>query len=153
MSFGLNRAEVIGRLGADVTVNQLASGGRVANLSVATDESYIDAEGQRRARRPDRVAPDRDVPGRPDRHAPETRDQGPPGLRRGQAADPPLEEGRRGLRPVLDRDPARSRIGRVQFLDKPNGNGSTAPGDQPSTLQANATPEIDAGDTSDLPFE
>ena len=41
MSFGLNRAEVIGRLGADVTVNHLTSGGRVANLSVATDESYL----------------------------------------------------------------------------------------------------------------
>ncbi len=49
MSFGLNRAEVIGRLGADVTINSLASGGRVANMSVATDESYIDraAGGQR----------------------------------------------------------------------------------------------------------
>ena len=34
MAFGLNRAELIGRLGADVTVNQLASGGRVANLPV-----------------------------------------------------------------------------------------------------------------------
>ena len=42
MSFGLNRAEVIGRLGADVTVNHLASGGRVANMSVATDEGYLD---------------------------------------------------------------------------------------------------------------
>lgn len=29
MSFGLNRAEVIGRLGADATVNHLVSGGRV----------------------------------------------------------------------------------------------------------------------------
>ena len=49
MSFGLNRAEVIGRLGADVTVNSLASGGRVANMSIATDESYIDrhAGGER----------------------------------------------------------------------------------------------------------
>ena len=45
MSFGLNRAEVIGPLGADVTVNHLASGGRVANMSVATDESYIDRNG------------------------------------------------------------------------------------------------------------
>ena len=44
MSFGLNRAEVIGRLGADVTVNHLASGGRVANLSIATDEGYIDKQ-------------------------------------------------------------------------------------------------------------
>ena len=42
MAFGLNRVELIGRLGADVTVNQLMSGGRVANLSIATDESYID---------------------------------------------------------------------------------------------------------------
>ena len=48
MAFGLNRAEVIGRLGDDVTVTALASGGRVANLSVATDESYIDKQsGQR----------------------------------------------------------------------------------------------------------
>ena len=45
MSFGLNRAEVIGRLGADVTINSLASGGRVANMSIATDESYIDRQG------------------------------------------------------------------------------------------------------------
>ena len=45
MSFGLNRAEVIGRLGADATINHLASGGRVANLSIATDESYIDKAG------------------------------------------------------------------------------------------------------------
>ena len=48
MSFGLNRAEVIGRLGADVTINSLASGGRVANMSVATDEGYLDRQsGQR----------------------------------------------------------------------------------------------------------
>ncbi len=45
MSFGLNRAEVIGRLGADVTVNHLASGDRVANMSIATDESYVDRNG------------------------------------------------------------------------------------------------------------
>ena len=42
MAFGMNRAELIGRLGADVTVNHLASGGRVANLSIATDESFVD---------------------------------------------------------------------------------------------------------------
>ena len=44
MSFGMNRVELIGRLGADVTVNHLASGGRVANLSIATDESYMDRQ-------------------------------------------------------------------------------------------------------------
>ena len=42
MAFGLNRAEVIGRLGADVVINHLTNGGRVANMSVATDESYMD---------------------------------------------------------------------------------------------------------------
>ena len=41
MAFGQNRVFLIGRLGADATVNSLTSGGRVANMSVATDESYI----------------------------------------------------------------------------------------------------------------
>ena len=45
MAFGLNLAQVIGRLGDDVTIHNLASGGRVANMSVATDESYIDRNG------------------------------------------------------------------------------------------------------------
>ena len=47
MSFGMNRAELIGRLGADATITNLASGGRVANLSVATDEGYVDKSGER----------------------------------------------------------------------------------------------------------
>jgi len=41
MPFGLNRAEVIGRLGDDVAINHLASGGRVANMSIATDERAL----------------------------------------------------------------------------------------------------------------
>ena len=45
MAFGLNMAQVIGRLGDDVTINHLVTGGRVANMSVATDESYIDRNG------------------------------------------------------------------------------------------------------------
>ena len=44
MAFGLNRVELIGRIGQDVTVNHLASGGRVAHLSVATDESYLNRQ-------------------------------------------------------------------------------------------------------------
>ena len=47
MSFGMNRVELIGRLGADVSVNHLASGGRVANLSIATDESYFNGSGEK----------------------------------------------------------------------------------------------------------
>ena len=51
MAYGLNRAQVIGRLGADVTVHHFPTGGRVANLSVATDESYMDkTTGERRDR-------------------------------------------------------------------------------------------------------
>ena len=34
MAFGKNYAEIVGRLGADVTINHLASGGRVANPPV-----------------------------------------------------------------------------------------------------------------------
>ncbi len=34
MSFEMNRVELIGRLGADVTMNHLMSGRRVANLSI-----------------------------------------------------------------------------------------------------------------------
>ena len=44
MAFGLNKVSLIGRIGADVIVNHLASGGRVANLSVATDESYVNKQ-------------------------------------------------------------------------------------------------------------
>ena len=42
MSFGLNQAQIIGRLGDDATIHNLANGGRVANLSIATDEGYVD---------------------------------------------------------------------------------------------------------------
>ena len=51
MAFGLNRAEVIGRLGNDVSINQLASGGRVANFSLATDESFTDKQSGERVDR------------------------------------------------------------------------------------------------------
>ena len=51
MPFGLNSAQIIGRLGADATISNLASGGRVANMSVATDESYIDRQSGERVDR------------------------------------------------------------------------------------------------------
>ena len=40
--FGLNNPQLIGRLGADATISHLTNGGRVANVSIATDESYLD---------------------------------------------------------------------------------------------------------------
>ena len=42
MAFGLNMAQLIGRLGQDAAIHHLPSGNRVANMSVAIDESYID---------------------------------------------------------------------------------------------------------------
>ena len=51
MAFGLNMAQLIGRLGDDAAVHHLPSGNRVANMSVAIDESYIDRQsGERRDR-------------------------------------------------------------------------------------------------------
>ena len=41
MAFGKNFVELIGRLGRDADVHDLTDGGRVANLSVATDEGYF----------------------------------------------------------------------------------------------------------------
>ncbi len=44
MAFGLNRAEVIGRLGGDVSISSMQSGDRVASFSIATDESYVNKQ-------------------------------------------------------------------------------------------------------------
>ncbi len=41
MAFGKNYVELIGRLGRDAEIHELRSGGKVANLSVATDEGYF----------------------------------------------------------------------------------------------------------------
>ena len=38
----VNRAKIIGRLNADATIYNLLGGGRVANITIATDERYID---------------------------------------------------------------------------------------------------------------
>ncbi len=109
MSFGLNRAEVISRLGADVTVNHLASGGGPRGQPERRHRRELHRpERRRRADRQDRVASGRHLPRRADRHADQEREEGPAGLRRGQDADAVLAQGRRGLRPVLHRDPPRS---------------------------------------------
>ncbi|MDR2162192.1 MAG: single-stranded DNA-binding protein [Desulfovibrio sp.] len=43
----LNKAMIIGRLGRDPELKYAASGMPIANLSVATDESYVDRDGQK----------------------------------------------------------------------------------------------------------
>ena len=48
MAFGLNRVELIGRLGADAEIVSLTNGTKVAKLRVCTDESYVSKQsGQR----------------------------------------------------------------------------------------------------------
>lgn len=43
--FSLNRAEIIGSLGADPEIRTFQNGGRVATFRVATNNSYKDREG------------------------------------------------------------------------------------------------------------
>ena len=68
----------------------------MANLSIATDEGYIDKQSGERV---DKTEWHRVVtfqPGLVDMFE-KARDEGPVGLRGGQAPDPSLEEGRGGL--------------------------------------------------------
>ena len=138
MSFGLNRAEVIGRLGADVTISNLASGGRVANMSVATDESYIDRQSGERV---DRTEWHRVVSFQSglidmlEKHAKKGRLVYVAGKM----------QTRKWRKDGEDSDRFSTEIllvpgGRVQFLDKPagtNGNGTT-PADGDATASSGA---------------
>ncbi len=144
MAFGLNRAEVIGRLGADVTVNHLTNGGRVANLSIATDESYIDKNGERI----DRTEWHRVVTFQPglvdmfERHA-----------RKGRLVYVAGKlQTRRWKKDGEDSDRFSTEIllvpgGRVQFLDKGTAAAMTGSQDMPADADDNGT-----GDTEEIPF-
>ena len=122
MSFGLNRVELIGRLGADVTVNHLTSGGRVANLSVATDESYITKTGERVDKTEwHRIVTFQD--GLIDDARRSTRRKGRLVYIAGKL------QTRRWSKPGEDGDRFSTEIllvpgGRIQFLERPNGNGA-----------------------------
>ncbi len=150
MSFGLNRAEVIGRLGADVTISNLASGGRVANMSVATDESYLEKNSGTRI---DKTEWHRVVSFQGglidmlEKHAKKGRLVYVAGKL----------QTRKWRKDGEDSDRFSTEIllvpgGRVQFLDRPagaNGNGS-----QPANGEAAeaATGAGETGSGSDLPF-
>ena len=153
MSFGLNRVELIGRLGADVTVNHLTSGGRVANLSVATDESYLNKQTGERVDKTEwhRIVTFQDgLITMFEKHA-----------RKGRLVyiDGKLQT-RRWSKPGEDGDRFSTEIllvpgGRVQFLDKPNGNGApTADAQAPANGSAmpagGTTAPVDLDD--DIPF-
>ena len=148
MSFGLNRAEVIGRLGADVTINHLASGGRVANLSIATDESYIDRQSG------DRID-------RTEWHRIVTFQNGLVDMFEKHAKKGRLVyvagklQTRKWRKDGEDSDRFSTEIllvpgGRVQFLDKPaNGNGAPASNGEAAPTAASGTADPD---DSEIPF-
>ena len=142
MAFGLNRAELIGRLGADVTINHLASGGRVANLSIATDEGYVDKQSGERVEKTEWHRVVTFQPGLVDmfeKHAKKGRLVYVAGKL----------QTRRWKKDEEDSDRFSTEIliapgGRVQFLDKANGNGS-----HPETADVAATAGV-VGE--DIPF-
>ena len=154
--FGWNRAEVIGRLGADVTVNHLVSGGRVANMSIATDESYLDRNGG--GERVEKTEWHRVVSFQPglvdmlERHAKKGRLVYVSGKL----------QTRRWRKDGEDSDRFSTEIllapgGRVQFLDRPNGNnGSNGTDASDAGGEAAAAPAATSvaadGDDTDLPF-
>ena len=142
MSFGMNRVELIGRLGADVTVNHLTSGGRVANLSIATDESYRNRQTGEVVDKTEwhRVVTFQDgLIDMLERHAKKGRLVHAEGKLQTRRWSKPGEDGDRFSTEILV-VPGH----KVQFLDKPNGaNGNGAQSAaQPGTEPANggATP-------------
>ncbi len=152
MAFGLNSAQIIGRLGDDVSINHLASGGRVANMSIATDESYIDRNGG--GERIDKTEWHRVV----------TFQSGLVDMLEKHAKKGRLVyvagklQTRRWRKDGEDSDRFSTEIllvpgGRVQFLDKPaNGNGAPASNGE-ATAQTAASGTADPDETAgEIPF-
>ena len=155
MSFGMNRVELIGRLGADVTVNHLTSGGRVANLSIATDESYLNRQTGDRVDKTEwhRVVTFQDgLIDMLERNAKKGRLVHAEGKLQTRRWSKPGEDGDRFSTEILV-VPGH----KVQFLDKPNGangNGAAAAA-QSVTEPANGGAPAQADnfdDSSDIPF-
>ena len=152
MSFGLNSAQIIGRLGADVTINHLASGGRVANMSVATDESYIDRTGS--GERIDKTEWHRVV----------TFQNGLIDMLEKHAKKGRLVyvagklQTRKWRKDGEDSDRFSTEIllvpgGRIQFLERPaTANGNGAPASDGEAMPADATGSADPATTDSIPF-
>ena len=150
MAFGLNRVELIGRLGADVTVNHLTSGGRVANLSIATDESYLNRQTNERVDKTEwhRVVTFQDgLIDMLERHA-----------KKGRLvhAEGKLQT-RRWKKDGEDSDRFSTEIlvvpgYRLQFLDKPNGNGATPANGEAAGAQPASNGADDLDSTAEVPF-
>ena len=147
--FGLNNAQLIGRLGADATISHLTNGGRVANVSIATDESYLDKNSGNKIDKTEwhRVVTFQDgLVEMMEKHA-----------KKGRLVyvDGKLQT-RRWSKPDEDSDRFSTEIllvpgGRVQFLDKPSGNGAPAANAE-SASSAETAPAAVTVDDSDIPF-
>ena len=144
--FGLNNAQLIGRLGADATISHLTNGGRVANVSIATDESYLDKNSGDKVDRTEwhRIVTFQDgLVEMLEKHAKKGRLVYVSGKL----------QTRKWRKDGEDSDRFSTEIllvpgGRVQFLDKPNGNGAPAKNGEtvPSTETAATV------DDSEIPF-
>ena len=143
--FGLNRAEVIGRLGADVVINHLVSGGRVANMSIATDESYLDRAGG--GERIEKTEWHRVVTFQPglvdmlERHAKKGRLVYVSGKLQTRRWRKEGEESDRFSTEIL-----LAPGGRIQFLERPNGSDAT----QAESQAASEPAQTQAASQSDL---
>ena len=149
--FGINRAQIIGRLGADVTVNHLASGGRVANLSIATDESYINRHTGEKVDKTEwhRVVTFQDgLIDMFERHAVKGRLVYVEGKLQTRRWSKPGEDGDRFSTEIL-LVPG----GRVQFLDLPNGNGAAQASDAQAMPDAAVAAANGAAAPADLDSE
>ena len=151
MAFGENRVQLIGRLGDDVAINHLASGGRVANMSIATDESYIDKQTGERVDRTEWhrcVTFQNGLVDMLEKHAKKGRLVYVAGKLQTRSWRKDGEDSDRFSTEIL-LVPG----GRVQFLEKPVGtNGNGAP---PANGEAAATAASGADDptgASDIPF-
>ena len=151
MAFGLNRVELIGRLGADVTVNHLTSGGRVANLSIATDESYINKQTGEKVDKTEwhRVVTFQDgLIDMFEKHATKGRLVYIDGKLQTRRWSKPGEDGDRFSTEIL-LVPG----GRVQFLDKPNGSGDRMQPDPDAAGDTGGVPAYAPNDLDDdIPF-
>ena len=149
--FGLNNAQLIGRLGADVTINHLTSGGRVANMSIATDEGYLDRSTGDRVEKTEWHRVVTFQPGLVDmleKHATKGRLVYVSGVL----------QTRRWRKDGEDSDRFSTEIrlapgGRVQFLDKPNGaNGSNGQAAQAASTEAPDAPAATQDLDDSIPF-
>ena len=152
MSFGMNRVELIGRLGADVTVNHLTSGGRVANMSIATDESYLNRQTGERVDKTEwhRVVTFQDgLIDMLERNAKKGRLVHAEGKLQTRRWSKPGEDGDRFSTEILV-VPGH----KVQFLDKPNGANGAAEAAPVNgrAMPVGGTTQADPQDEDIIPF-